>query len=102
MQNDKSKRTQTYQSQYDRLWERFDEASASNAIHMETIARMALDALEQAERHIFMLNSSMLVVPDEMTMDKAVQMLPATWSLSNTGITGFIAGYNACRNDSSK
>ncbi|EAR8162883.1 DUF551 domain-containing protein [Salmonella enterica] len=37
------------------------------------------------------------VVPDEMTMDEAVKILNVNFSLSNTGVTGYIAGYNSCR-----
>lgn len=33
---------------------------------------------------------------DEMTMDKAIKRRSADWSVSNTGLTGYIEGYNDC------
>lgn len=36
---------------------------------------------------------------DEMTMDKAIKRRSADWSVSNTGLTGYIEGYNDCLQD---
>ena len=38
---------------------------------------------------------------DEMTMDKAIKRRSADWSVSNTGLTGYIEGYNDCLQDHS-
>lgn len=38
---------------------------------------------------------------DEMTMDKAIKRRSAEWSVSNTGLTGYIEGYNDCLQDHS-
>lgn len=38
---------------------------------------------------------------DEMTMDKAIKRRSAYWSVSNTGLTGYIEGYNDCLQDHS-
>ncbi|HCJ5618377.1 TPA: hypothetical protein NU305_001343 [Escherichia coli] len=38
---------------------------------------------------------------DEMTMDKAIKRRTAEWSVSNTGLTGYIEGYNDCLHDHS-
>ncbi|WP_193115053.1 hypothetical protein [Escherichia coli] len=38
---------------------------------------------------------------DEMTMDKAIKRRSADWSVSNTGLTGYIEGYNDCLRDHS-
>lgn len=36
---------------------------------------------------------------DKMTMDKAIKRRSADWSVSNTGLTGYIEGYNDCLKD---
>lgn len=36
---------------------------------------------------------------DEMNMDKAIKRRSADWSVSNTGLTGYIEGYNDCLQD---
>lgn len=38
---------------------------------------------------------------DEMTMDKAIKRRSADWSVSNTGLTGYIEGYNDYLHDHS-
>ncbi|WP_261148062.1 hypothetical protein [Escherichia coli] len=38
---------------------------------------------------------------DEMTIDKAIKRRSADWSVSNTGLTGYIEGYNDCLQDHS-
>ena len=38
---------------------------------------------------------------DKMTMDKAIKRRSADWSVSNTGLTGYIEGYNDCLHDHS-
>lgn len=38
---------------------------------------------------------------DKMTMDKAIKRRSADWSVSNTGLTGYIEGYNDCLQDHS-
>lgn len=38
---------------------------------------------------------------DEMNMDKAIKRRSADWSVSNTGLTGYIEGYNDCLQDNS-
>lgn len=38
---------------------------------------------------------------DAMTMDKAINRRSADWSVSNTGLTGYIEGYNDCLQDHS-
>lgn len=38
---------------------------------------------------------------DEMTMDNAIKRRSADWSVSNTGLTGYIEGYNDCLQDHS-
>lgn len=38
---------------------------------------------------------------NEMTMDKAIKRRSAEWSVSNTGLTGYIEGYNDCLHDHS-
>ncbi|HCQ3934501.1 hypothetical protein [Escherichia coli] len=38
---------------------------------------------------------------DEMTMGKAIKRRSADWSVSNTGLTGYIEGYNDCLQDHS-
>lgn len=38
---------------------------------------------------------------DVMTMDKAIKRRSADWSVSNTGLTGYIEGYNDCLQDHS-
>ncbi|MCH4705977.1 hypothetical protein [Escherichia coli] len=38
---------------------------------------------------------------DAMTMDKAIKRRSADWSVSNTGLTGYIEGYNDCLQDHS-
>ncbi|MFE8364826.1 hypothetical protein ABLC45_16920 [Escherichia coli] len=40
-------------------------------------------------------------VNGEMTMDKAIERRGADWSIENTGITGYIEGYNDCLKDHS-
>lgn len=36
---------------------------------------------------------------EEMTMDNAIKRRSADWSVSNTGLTGYIEGYNDCLQD---
>ncbi|EYE05457.1 hypothetical protein AC80_1707 [Escherichia coli 1-110-08_S4_C1] len=36
-----------------------------------------------------------------MTMDEAIKRRSAEWSVSNTGLTGYIEGYNDCLQDHS-
>ncbi|EFF0553303.1 hypothetical protein CCV08_001133 [Escherichia coli] len=38
---------------------------------------------------------------DVMTMDEAIKRRSAEWSVSNTGLTGYIEGYNDCLQDHS-
>ena len=38
---------------------------------------------------------------DKMTVDKAIKRRSADWSVSNTGLTGYIEGYNDCLQDHS-
>ena len=38
---------------------------------------------------------------EEMTMDNAIKRRSADWSVSNTGLTGYIEGYNDCLQDHS-
>lgn len=35
----------------------------------------------------------------EITMDEAIKRRSADWSVSNTGLTGYIEGYNDCLQD---
>lgn len=37
----------------------------------------------------------------EITMDEAIKRRSADWSVSNTGLTGYIEGYNDCLQDHS-
>ncbi|WP_051640573.1 ead/Ea22-like family protein [Siccibacter colletis] len=48
----KLKAAEPYELKFSRLWERYDEASHSNAEHMRDILELTLDALENAERRI--------------------------------------------------
>lgn len=38
---------------------------------------------------------------DVMAMDEAIKRRTAEWSVSNTGLTGYIEGYNDCLQDHS-
>ncbi|WP_449261981.1 hypothetical protein [Escherichia coli] len=61
-----------------------------------------MDKLEINDQFVVLLFEDKTGGPgDEMTMDKAIKRRSAEWSVSNTGLTGYIEGYNDCLQDHS-